>query len=52
MPAIPSGDPSPLFLTALYMTGIVGGYALLTAPEEWHRAWRAVRQAWARRRGR
>jgi hypothetical protein len=52
MPTIPSSDPSPLSLTALYMTGIVAGYALLTAPEEWQRAWRAVRQVWTRRRGR
>ena len=33
-----SSDPSPLMLTALYMAGILGGYALLTAPEEWQRA--------------
>ena len=38
-------------LTALYMAGIFGGYALLTAPEEWHRAWQVVRQVWNRRRG-
>ena len=45
-----SGDPSPLLLTALYMAGILGGYGLLTAPEEWQRAWQTVRQAWTRRR--
>jgi|RhiMethySRZTD1v2_1073278.scaffolds.fasta_scaffold3742408_2 hypothetical protein len=45
-----SGDPSPLLLTALYMAGILGGYVLLTAPEEWQRAWQTVRQAWTRRR--
>jgi hypothetical protein len=43
-------EPSPLLLTALYMAGIVTGYALLTAPEEWQRAWQVVRQAWTRRR--
>ena len=47
-----SGDPSPLLLTALYMAAILMGYALLTAPEEWQRAWQVVRQAWTRgRRG-
>jgi hypothetical protein len=43
-------DPSPLVLTALYMAGIFAGYALLTAPEEWQRAWQTVRQALDRRR--
>lgn len=43
-------DPSPLALTALYMAGIFAGYALLTAPEEWDRAWQTVRRAWDRRR--
>jgi hypothetical protein len=43
-------DPSPVLLTALYMAGIVAGYALLTAPEEWQEAWQTVRQAWTRRR--
>ena len=41
LPFSPS-DPSPLMLTALYMAGILGGYALLTAPEEWQRAWRVA----------
>ncbi len=44
-------DPSPLILTGLYMGGILTGYALLTAPEEWQRAWQTVRRAWTRRRG-
>ena len=44
-----SADPSPLVLTGLYMAGILTGYALLTAPEEWQRAWQTVRQAWTRR---
>ena len=46
-----SSDPSPLLLTTLYMAGILTGYALLTAPEEWQRAWQSVRQVWDRRRG-
>ncbi len=48
---ISANDPSPLMLTALYLVGIFGGYALLTAPEEWQQAWQTVRQAWTRRRG-
>ena len=44
-------DPSPLVLTALYLAGHLTGYALLTAPEEWQRAWQTVRQVWNRRRG-
>jgi hypothetical protein len=51
MPPLTPADPSPLTLTALYMAGILAGYALLTAPEEWQRTWRTVRQAWTRRRG-
>lgn len=45
-----SGDPSPLVLTALYMAGILTGYALLTAPEEWQRGWETVRRVLNRRR--
>jgi hypothetical protein len=45
------GDPSPLVLTAIYMASILAGYALLTAPEEWERAWQTVRQVWTRRHG-
>lgn len=45
-----SPEPSPLVLTALYMAGILTGYALLTGPEEWQRAWQNVRRAWTRRR--
>ena len=48
---ISASDPSPLMLAALYMAGIFGGYALVTAPEEWQRAWQTVRRAWNRRRG-
>ena len=43
-------EPSPLLLTALYMAGILTGYALLTAPEEWQRALQTMRQVWHRRR--
>lgn len=46
-----SADPSPLMLTALYLAGILGGYALLTAPEEWQKAWQTVRDVWSRRLG-
>ena len=49
MLTLPSGDPSPLMLTAIYLAGILGGHALLTAPEEWHRAWQTARQVWTRR---
>ncbi len=45
------GDPSPLVLTAIYMASILAGYALLTAPEEWQRAWQVVRQVWQRNGG-
>jgi hypothetical protein len=45
------GDPSPLVLTAIYMASILAGYALLTAPEEWQRAWQVVRQVWRRNGG-
>jgi hypothetical protein len=47
---MPSADPSPFMLTALYLAGIFSGYIMLTAPEEWQRAWQTVRQAWTRRR--
>lgn len=47
---VSAADPSPLVQTAVYMIGILAGYALLTAPEEWARAWQTVRSAW--RRGR
>lgn len=43
-------DPSPVVQTAVYMGGILAGYALLTQPEEWSRAWRAVRGVWSRRK--
>jgi hypothetical protein len=34
------------------MGGILVGYLLLTAPEEWERVRVMVRDVWARRRGR
>jgi hypothetical protein len=40
---IPSSDPSPLLQAAVYMAGILVGYALLTPPQEWTRAWQTVR---------
>jgi hypothetical protein len=43
-------DPSPLVQTAVYMAGILTGYALLTRREEWARAWDSVRIALMRRR--
>jgi len=45
-----ASDPSPLVQTAVYMAGILTGYALLTRPEEWARAWETVRSVWSRRR--
>jgi hypothetical protein len=35
--------------TAVYMAAMLTGYALLTPPEEWSRAWHLVRNAWSRR---
>ena len=43
-----SSDPSPLVQTAVYMAGIFLGYVLLVQPEEWQRAWEAIRNAWSR----
>jgi hypothetical protein len=45
-------EPSPLAQTAVYMTGILAGYLLLTRPEEWERVRETVREVWGRRRGR
>jgi hypothetical protein len=47
-----SAEPSPLGQTAVYMTGILAGYLLLTRPEEWERVRETVREVWGRRRGR
>jgi hypothetical protein len=43
---IASSDPSPLLQAAVYMAGILVGYALLTPPQEWARAWATVRAIW------
>ena len=45
-----ASEPTPLVQTAVYMTGVLAGYALLTGPEEWSRAWEAVRSVWRRPR--
>lgn len=45
-----TGDPSPLLQTAIYMAGILVGYALLTTPPEWQRAWQTVRSVLESRR--
>jgi hypothetical protein len=43
---IPSPEPSPLVQAAVYMGGILSGYALLTPRHEWQRAWQTVRTIW------
>ncbi|MGH7499541.1 MAG: hypothetical protein ACREL3_11905 [Gemmatimonadales bacterium] len=45
-----TADPSPLAQAAVYMTGILLGYTLLTPTEEMQRAWQRVRNAWTRRK--
>jgi hypothetical protein len=50
MLSIPSADPSPVVQTAVYIAGMLGGYLLLTRPEEWARVREAVRTAWSRNR--
>jgi hypothetical protein len=40
----PFTEPTPLVQVAVYMGGILAGYVLLTTPEEWRRAWAAVRE--------
>ncbi len=47
---LPVTDPSPLLQTAVYMAGMLAGYALLTSPQEWSRAWRTVRTVLRRER--
>lgn len=41
-----SPEPSPLLQAAVYMAGILSGYALLTPAREWQRAWKTVRTIW------
>ena len=43
---VASSDPSPLIQTAVYMAGMLAGYALLVRPDEWQRAWETIRSAW------
>jgi hypothetical protein len=43
---VPSPDPSPLLQAAVYLAGILSGYALLTPRQEWQRAWHTVRAMW------
>jgi len=50
MLSIASTDPSPIAQTAAYMAGMLGGYLLLTRPEEWTRVREAVRAVWLRNR--
>jgi len=45
-----AADPSPLVQVSVYMAGILGGYLLLTRPDEWQCAWETVREVWDRRR--
>ena len=45
---IASPDPSPVLQAAVYMAGILTGYALLTSSQEWSRAWHTVRAIWRR----
>jgi len=45
-----AADPSPLVQTAIYMAGMLAGYALLTGPEDWSQAWDTVRSVWSRPR--
>jgi hypothetical protein len=47
---IASSEPSPIAQTAVYMAGMLGGYLLLTSPEEWTRVREAVRAVWFRSR--
>lgn len=49
MLSIAPADPSPLAQAAVYMAGILTGYALLTPAEELQEAWEIVRSVWTRR---
>ncbi len=50
MLSIAHADPSPIAQTAIYMAGMLGGYLLLTSPDEWIRVRETVRAVWFRRR--
>ena len=45
-------EPTPLVQMAVYMAGMLAGYALLTGTDEWQRAWETVRDVFAPRRPR
>jgi hypothetical protein len=47
---IATPEPSPLIQAVVYMVAILSGYALLTPPQEWARAWQTVRAIWERDR--
>jgi DNA gyrase inhibitor GyrI len=46
---IASSDPSPLVQAAVYMGGMLAGYALLVRPDEWQSAWETLRNTWTKR---
>ena len=50
MLALAASVPSPLAQAAVYMAGLLTGYLMLTSPEEWQRARRALAEVWNRRR--
>jgi hypothetical protein len=47
---IAQADPSPIVQATVYMAGMLGGYLLLTSPEEWTKVRETVRAVWFRRR--
>ncbi|HEX3233078.1 MAG TPA: hypothetical protein VHR41_02700 [Gemmatimonadales bacterium] len=47
---IAQADPSPIVQTAVYLAGVLGGYLLLTTPDDWAWVRETVRSAWDRRR--
>jgi hypothetical protein len=47
---IAHAEYSPIVQAAIYMAGMLGGYLLLTTPEEWAWVRETVRSAWDRGR--
>jgi len=45
-----ASDPSPMVQAGVYMAGMLVGYVLLVAPDEWQSAWTSLRNSWSRRR--
>ena len=45
-----ASDPSPMVQAAVYMGGVLAGYVLLVARDEWQSAWESLRNTWSRRR--